>query len=192
MHNAHSLWMVSALFIQYKPTSAGLSGTPGLRPTASGQVHEKSISAWVASPGILHNLNLNSVGTTRVFHWAEHYENESSWCALQYSEYVLCSYIVLSVITGSANERRRYNVTSSLIGWAHAQNEPYFQESARIPYKKANLPSTTKANVCLPSKPHWAQFLDLAITRHLHCYAINLTVHPLCCVQMVTIFSNNI
>ena len=24
-----------------------------------------------------------------------------------------------------ANERRHYNVTSSLIGWAHAQNEPY-------------------------------------------------------------------
>ena len=23
-----------------------------------------------------------------------------------------------------ANERRRYNVTSSLIGWAHAQNKP--------------------------------------------------------------------
>ena len=25
---------------------------------------------------------------------------------------------------GSANERRRYNVTSSLIGWAHSQNYP--------------------------------------------------------------------
>ena len=24
---------------------------------------------------------------------------------------------------GSANERRRYNVTSSLIGWAHTQND---------------------------------------------------------------------
>ena len=23
-----------------------------------------------------------------------------------------------------ANERRRYNVTSSLIGWAHTQNDP--------------------------------------------------------------------
>ena len=25
---------------------------------------------------------------------------------------------------GSANERRRYNVTSSLIGWAHTENDP--------------------------------------------------------------------
>ena len=25
---------------------------------------------------------------------------------------------------GSANERRRYNVTASLIGWAHTQNDP--------------------------------------------------------------------
>ena len=24
-----------------------------------------------------------------------------------------------------ANERRRYNVTSSLIGWAHVQNDPF-------------------------------------------------------------------
>ena len=26
--------------------------------------------------------------------------------------------------THPANERRRYNVTSSLIGWAHTQNDP--------------------------------------------------------------------
>ena len=26
---------------------------------------------------------------------------------------------------GSANKRRRYNVTSSLIGWAHTQNDPW-------------------------------------------------------------------
>ena len=26
---------------------------------------------------------------------------------------------------GSVNKRRRYNVTSSLIGWAHTQNDPY-------------------------------------------------------------------
>ena len=25
---------------------------------------------------------------------------------------------------GTANERRRYNVTSSFIGWAHTQNDP--------------------------------------------------------------------
>ena len=40
-----------------------------------------------------------------------------------------CSYeqsssgIILGV--GSANERRRYNVTLSLIGWTHAQNDPW-------------------------------------------------------------------
>ena len=28
-----------------------------------------------------------------------------------------------------ANERRRYNVTSSLIGWAHTQNDPWLQLS---------------------------------------------------------------
>ena len=26
---------------------------------------------------------------------------------------------------GSAKERRRYTVTSSLIGWAHTQNDPW-------------------------------------------------------------------
>ena len=26
---------------------------------------------------------------------------------------------------GSANERRRYNVTSSLIGWAHTKTDPH-------------------------------------------------------------------
>ena len=26
----------------------------------------------------------------------------------------------------SANERRRSNITSSLIGWAHAQNDPFY------------------------------------------------------------------
>ena len=29
---------------------------------------------------------------------------------------------------GSANERWRYNVTSSLIGWAHKQNDPCTRE----------------------------------------------------------------
>ena len=29
---------------------------------------------------------------------------------------------------GSANERQHYNVTSSLIGWVHTQNDPYFQD----------------------------------------------------------------
>ena len=39
----------------------------------------------------------------------------------------LCSVWVIARIIlcmRPANERRRYNVTSSLIGWAHAQNDP--------------------------------------------------------------------
>ena len=33
---------------------------------------------------------------------------------------------------GSANERRRYTVTSSLIGWAHTENDPWV--SSANPY----------------------------------------------------------
>ena len=29
------------------------------------------------------------------------------------------------IVVGSANERRRYNVTSSLTGWAHVHNDPW-------------------------------------------------------------------
>ena len=32
------------------------------------------------------------------------------------------AWVILGI--GSANERRRYNVTSSLIGWAYIQNDP--------------------------------------------------------------------
>ena len=31
----------------------------------------------------------------------------------------------VTIILGSANERQRYIVTSSLIGWTHTQNDPY-------------------------------------------------------------------
>ena len=44
---------------------------------------------------------------------------------------LMCSGLVYStaysgiiLLMRPANERRRYNVTSSLIGWAHAQNDP--------------------------------------------------------------------
>ena len=40
-----------------------------------------------------------------VMHWSEH------------------MWIILGI--GSANERRLYNVTSSFIGWAHTQNDPW-------------------------------------------------------------------
>ena len=33
---------------------------------------------------------------------------------------------------GSANERRRYNVTSSLIGWAHTHNDPWKHNTSHI------------------------------------------------------------
>ena len=35
--------------------------------------------------------------------------------------------LILGIILGmgSANETWRYNVTSSLIGWAHTQNDPW-------------------------------------------------------------------
>ena len=32
-----------------------------------------------------------------------------------------------------ANERRRYNVTSSLIGWAHIQNDPWYLTNIETP-----------------------------------------------------------
>ena len=44
----------------------------------------------------------------------------------------------------AANERRRYNVTSSLIGWAHAQNDPGWLivlSYAEIPSFSSNQPS---------------------------------------------------
>ena len=31
-----------------------------------------------------------------------------------------------------ANERRRYNVTSSLIGWAHARNDPCIDRTSDV------------------------------------------------------------
>ena len=31
----------------------------------------------------------------------------------------------ITLCKGSANDRRHYNVTSSLIGWAHTQNDPF-------------------------------------------------------------------
>ena len=35
-------------------------------------------------------------------------------------------YYSIIIRMGSANENRRYNITSSLIGWAHAQNESLY------------------------------------------------------------------
>ena len=36
------------------------------------------------------------------------------------------SYVGIILNMGSANEKRRYNVTSSLIAWAHTQNDPCY------------------------------------------------------------------
>ena len=58
--------------------------------------------------------------------WHQHERYSSSLCGM-FSGIILCM--------RPANERRRYIVTSSPIGWAHTQNDPWFcmrHEEARI------------------------------------------------------------
>ena len=43
-------------------------------------------------------------------------------CIILQSYQSYCAWIILDM--SSVNERRRYNVSSSLIGWAHTQNDP--------------------------------------------------------------------
>ena len=52
-------------------------------------------------------------------HWPRH--KSWPWLARRYRPYI---WIILSM--ASANERRRYIVTSPLIGWAHTQNDPWY------------------------------------------------------------------
>ena len=42
-----------------------------------------------------------------------------------------------------ANERRRYKVTSSLIGWAHTRNDPCIHEAAFIQLRGIESNMTT-------------------------------------------------
>ena len=54
---------------------------------------------------------------------------------------ILLSYIVYAftgLILGlrPANERRRYKVTTSLIGWAQTWNQPWFIQAKTIPKHK--------------------------------------------------------
>ena len=75
----------------------------------------------------------NTAVTPLLMHW--------SYCSLAISRrwldmYSNCSWLQVSdfqsagiiLCMGSANERRRYNVTSSLIGWVHSQNDPWVWE----------------------------------------------------------------
>ena len=43
-----------------------------------------------------------------------------------YDKYIIISVPGIIFCMCPANERRRYNVTSSLIGWAHSQNDPWY------------------------------------------------------------------
>ena len=80
-----------------------------------------------------------------------------------------CTGIILSM--GSANERRRYNVTSSLIGWAHTQNGPWCSDiipSDFIGLHSFNIEKFYKiqVHICVPSKPF--QWLSARL-QYLHC-----------------------
>ena len=63
-----------------------------------------------------------------------------------------CQKSKINLGMGSANERRRYNVTSSLIGWAHTQNDPW----------KSWVPHTLPGDdTCIT---HYAFFFPLFLT----------------------------
>ena len=47
------------------------------------------------------------------------------YCCVTPQFYILHTVYLISVSIGSANGRRRYNVTSSHIGWAHTHNHPW-------------------------------------------------------------------
>ena len=46
-----------------------------------------------------------------------------------------------------ANERRRYNVTSSLIGWAHTQNDPWYHMFIEMYWNSSNALDIVGNNV---------------------------------------------
>ena len=58
---------------------------------------------------------------------------------------VITRYAGIILGMGSANERRRYIVTSSLIGWAHAKNDPYTGQTATCTARL--FMQTTSANI---------------------------------------------
>ena len=70
-------------------------------------------------------------GTTQTLFnmpWRAKMRPESVWYSRLASDRFLSSYDALSgniMGMGTANERRRYNKTSPLIGWAHTQNDPW-------------------------------------------------------------------
>ena len=60
---------------------------------------------------------------------------------------------------GSANERWCYNVTSSLIGWAHTQNDPYIGASTF---------GTETHNIVIAQIPCLVLILDWQVTGTQH------------------------
>ena len=69
---------------------------------------------------------------------------------------------------GSANERRRYSVTSSLIGWAHTQNDPSVQYSV---YGLSQWKKTLHCNVF----SHWLSPYTVSYWQP----SVHLVVRPL-------------
>ena len=63
------------------------------------------------------NIHLEYIILQLRYYWK--WLNDSQYATLSsYPEAILCMC--------PANERWRYNVTSSLIGWAHAQYDPWY------------------------------------------------------------------
>ena len=81
----------------------------------------------------------------------------------------LCVKIGIILAMGSANERRRYNVTSSFICWAHTQNETMIILAFMV-YSVSGLSqweTTPHCNIfsqCLNPQPEW-RLLKSTMTR---------------------------
>ena len=65
-----------------------------------------------------------------------------------------------------ASERRRYNVTSSLIGWAHSQNDPWIQWSLARKLVYVMLPRNQRPHLDLLT--HRSQVTLECITKQGH------------------------
>ena len=78
------------------------------------------LSILRASSWLISHILKDCFTVTRQSHWG------LLWLPYSVSEVTEYIWVKSGIILGmgSANERRRYNVTSSLIGWAHTQNDP--------------------------------------------------------------------
>ena len=73
----------------------------------------------------------------------------SYWCSVQPATESSSHAGIISCMC-QANERRCYNVTSSLIGWAHSQNDP----CSRPSYLYNGYPYTPKAVLYMETDPY--------------------------------------